>query len=86
MKKKNKKLLIPLIALGCAGVVTLSASLAACSIIQKNTNSEYKDKITKLLSEIKDEIKILEGDQRKEVNDFFDYINQVENSLNKNTN
>lgn len=86
MKKKNKKLLIPLIALGCAGVVTLSASLAACSIIQKNTNSEYKDKITKLLSEIKDEIKILEGDQRKEVNDFFDYINQVENSLNENTN
>lgn len=86
MKKKNKKLLIPLIALGCAGVVTLSASLAACSIIQKNTNSEYKDKITKLLSEIKDEIKILESDQRKEVNDFFDYINQVENSLNKNTN
>lgn len=86
MKKKNKKLLIPLIALGCAGIVTLSASLAACSIIQKNTNSEYKDKITKLLSEIKDEIKILEGDQRKEVNDFFDYINQVENSLNENTN
>lgn len=86
MKKKNKKLLISLIALGCVGVVTLSASLAACSIIQKNTNSEYKDKITKLLSEIKDEIKILEGDQRKEVNDFFDYINQVENSLNQNTN
>ncbi|QDY88108.1 hypothetical protein [Mycoplasma anserisalpingitidis] len=86
MKKKNKKLLISLIALGCVGVITLSASLAACSIIQKNTNSEYKEKITKLLSEIKDEIKILEGDQRKEVNDFFDYINQVESSLNENTN
>ncbi|AWX70034.1 hypothetical protein DP067_01470 [Mycoplasmopsis anatis] len=81
MKKKHKKILISLIALGAVGATALGATLVGCTVSSSNTNSEYKKKLYELINKTKSELAFLTDDKREEVVKFIELVSQFQNEL-----
>ncbi|MBW0594771.1 hypothetical protein HUN03_00426 [Mycoplasmopsis anatis] len=81
MKKKHKKILISLIALGAVGATALGATLVGCTVSSRNTNSEYKKKLYELINKTKSELAFLTDDKREEVVKFIEVVSQFQNEL-----
>lgn len=81
MKKKHKKILISLIALGAVGATALGATLVGCTVSSRNANSEYKKKLYELINKTKSELAFLTDDKREEVVKFIEVVSQFQNEL-----